>query len=403
MRVAVLGGGLQGCCVALALVQRGLAVTLYEGGSTLLAGAATASEGKIHLGYVYASDRSLATARTMLRGALSFMPLVRSYLDFDAPLAPSQPFLYAVHRDSQVKTEEFTRYLEAVHQLVLQDPRQDRYFGIDLHAPPRRLAQAELESRFDPEYVTSAFDTAEIAIDTVALAGAMRQRILFDPRIDVRTGQRITAVGDDGNRLRVRSVSGDTFDRHCDVFPVVVNTLWDGRLAIDARRNIRPGRPWLHRLKHGIRFTLADGDSLPSVTLVLGPFGDLVAYSEGPFYLSWYPACMTGHSKALKPPPWQPEPGEPLCSKIIRESFAAMGAIVPQLQRVRPEHVTVKAGVIVAWGSTDIDDHASELHRRSEIGVHSYGKYHSIDPGKFTMAPHFAEVCVDRILSGSAQ
>ena len=72
--------------------------------------------------------------------------------------------------------------------------------------------------------------------------------------------------------------------------------------------------------------------------------------------------------------------------------------IVPQLRSVRPQDIAVRAGVIVAWGSTDIDDRASELHRRNEIGVHSYDRYHSIDPGKFTMAPQFARICVDRIV-----
>ena len=75
MGVAILGGGFQGCCAAIELAMRGTRVTLYERNSTLLAGAATANEGKIHLGYTYASDRSLTTARTLLRGALSFAPL----------------------------------------------------------------------------------------------------------------------------------------------------------------------------------------------------------------------------------------------------------------------------------------------------------------------------------------
>ena len=110
MSVAVLGGGLQGCCAALELAIRGTRVTLYERNSTLLAGAATANEGKIHLGYTYASDRSLTTARTLLRGALSFAPLVQRYLDADVPLVASEPFVYAVHRDSQVKYEEFATY-----------------------------------------------------------------------------------------------------------------------------------------------------------------------------------------------------------------------------------------------------------------------------------------------------
>jgi FAD dependent oxidoreductase len=402
MHVAILGGGFQGCCTAVALAKRGTRVTLYDRNSTLLAGAATANEGKIHLGYVFGSDRSLATARTLLRGALSFAPLVQRYLDVDVPLAASEPFVYAVHRDSQVKVEDFATYLDATHDLVAAAPARDSYFGIDLGAAPRRLTQAALESLFDPTYVRAAFDTSEIAIDSVAMAGAMRRRIAEDPRIDVRTGRKITAVEDYGDHLRVRSAGIDANDADSDTFTCVVNALWDGRLAIDATRGIHPGRKWIHRFKHGIRFRLTDAATLPSVTIVLGPFGDLVAYGDGSFYVSWYPACMMAHSKALAPPSWQAEPDDLVRAGILTESFAAMGAIVPKLRSVRPKDITVRGGAIVAWGFTDIDDHASELHRRYEIGVHSHGSYHSIDSGKLTMAPHFAEVCADRILSKPA-
>jgi hypothetical protein len=200
----------------------------------------------------------------------------------------------------------------------------------------------------------------------------------------------------------VRSIGADSDDAESDVFSSVVNSLWDGRLAIDATRGVHPGRKWIHRFKHGIRFRLPDTVTLPSVTIVLGPFGDVVAYGNGSYYISWYPACMTAHSEALAPPAWRAEPDDPCLSRIVTKSFAAMGAIVPQLHSVRPQNITVRAGVIVAWGSTDIDDRASELHRRHDIGVHSYGGYHSIDPGKLTMAPYFAEVCADRILLKSA-
>jgi FAD dependent oxidoreductase len=401
MRVAILGGGFQGCCAALELAMRGIRVTLYERNSTLLAGAASASEGKIHLGYTYAADFSLATARTLLRGALSFAPLMQHYLDADVPLAASKPFVYAVHRDSQVKVEDFARYLYVTHSLVDAAAGRDSYFGIDLTAAPQRLTQAALESRFDPAYITAAFDTPEIAIDTIAMAMSMRRRITEDPRIDVRTSRKITAVEDDGDHLRVHSTGTNSDGADNDTFISVVNALWDGRLAIDATRDVHPGRKWIHRFKHGIRFRLTDTANLPSVTIVLGPFGDLVAYGDGSYYISWYPACMTAHSEALAPPAWQVVPADPCISRIATKSFAAMGAIVPQLHSVRPQNITVRAGVIVAWGSTDIDDRASELHRRYDIGVHSYGDYHSIDPGKLTMAPHFARVCADRILSKS--
>jgi hypothetical protein len=65
------------------------------------------------------------------------------------------------------------------------------------------------------------------------------------------------------------------------------------------------------------------------------------------------------------------------------------------------EDVTVKGGVIVAWGATDIYDPASELHRRFEIGVTSTGGFHSVDPGKLTMAPYFADICATRIAGDS--
>ena len=49
MDVGVLGGGLQGCCVALALAERGAKVTLFDKNSELLSRAAVANEGKTHL------------------------------------------------------------------------------------------------------------------------------------------------------------------------------------------------------------------------------------------------------------------------------------------------------------------------------------------------------------------
>ena len=163
--------------------------------------------------------------------------------------------------------------------------------------------------------MTAAFDTGEIAIDAVAMAMSIRRRIAEDPRIDVRTSRKVTNVDDDGARLRVHSTGVNSGDPDRELFSGVVNALWDGRLAIDAMRGVHPGRKWIYRFKHGIRFRLAETATLPSVTIVLGPFGDLVAYGGGLYYLSWYPACMTAHSDALVPPDWRAQPDEPCLVK----------------------------------------------------------------------------------------
>jgi glycine/D-amino acid oxidase-like deaminating enzyme len=80
MHVGVLGGGLQGCCAALALADRAANVTLFDKNDALLSRAAVANEGKIHLGYMYAGDPTLSTAKTMMAGALAFAPFFERHL-----------------------------------------------------------------------------------------------------------------------------------------------------------------------------------------------------------------------------------------------------------------------------------------------------------------------------------
>src|SRR5687767_3512683 len=76
MRVAVLGAGIMGCSAALCLAQRGARVTLLDAAAQPCTGASRWNEGKIHLGYLYAADPSMATARRVLDGGLAFKPLI---------------------------------------------------------------------------------------------------------------------------------------------------------------------------------------------------------------------------------------------------------------------------------------------------------------------------------------
>jgi len=77
MRVAVLGGGLQGACIAMELASAGISVDLYDKNDRCMSQASAQNEGKIHLGYVFANDRSLRTARTVIKGAVTFASLMR--------------------------------------------------------------------------------------------------------------------------------------------------------------------------------------------------------------------------------------------------------------------------------------------------------------------------------------
>lgn len=399
MRVGVLGGGLQGCCTALALAERGLEVTLYDRNERLLSRAAVANEGKIHLGYMYAGDPTLATAKTMIAGALAFGPFLERHLARPASsFAVSQPAAYVIHRDGQRPVTDISTYLHAVNELVVEAANgRNTYFGRELSRQLRTWPDVERKTTFDPEVALAAFDTPEIAVNPVALANAVRACVDAQPRIEVKTRRDVLAVVPKDDRIEV--VTAD--DQTADGFDHVVNALWDGRIAIDAAAGLQVHRPWIHRLKYGVSFRLpGDAPTPPSATIVLGPFGEVVSYGGGLIYLTWYPACLQAISRDIAPPDWETYPPEPLRSQIVGETVAALAAIVPCLRDLDAEtlpELTVKGGAIVAWGETDIYDPASELHRRYEIGVTSHSRFHSIDPGKLTMAPYFADVCAERI------
>ena len=55
------------------------------------------------------------------------------------------------------------------------------------------------------------------------------------------------------------------------------------------------------------------------------------------------------------------------------------------------------AGIIFCWGATDIDDPESELHSRHAAGVYAHDGYFSVNTGKFTTAPLFADQLLDMV------
>ncbi len=402
MHVGVLGGGLQGCCIALALAERGLKVTLFDRNDALLSRTAVANEGKIHLGYMYAGDATLSTAKTMMTGAFAFAPFFERHLGRPAQfLAVSDPATYVVHRDSQHSVQAVSAYLSTVHALIVEyaQTRGGAYFGKKLPAALRPWSAAEIDAEFDSAIALAAFGSPEVAIDPVDLAGHLRQAVAAQPKIEIQCNRNVVAAEQEDRAILV--VSDGPQGRSRDRFDHVVNALWDGRLALNETAGLQTNRPWLHRLKYGVSFRLPDNmRAPPSATFISGPFGEVVSYADRLTYLTWYPACMQAVSTAVTPPDWPNYPPEPLRSRVLAETLRALSDIMPSLRGLDADSLPearVKGGVIVAWGETDIYDPHSELHRRYEIGVTSSGRFHSVDPGKLTMAPYFAELCAERI------
>lgn len=401
--VLILGAGLQGTGVALELARRGIPVTLLDRDEAPMNRASLRNEGKIHLGFIYANDRSLATAFLQLDGALVFRRTLARWIERDADwLSLSTPFYYLVARDSVVAPDALARHYAAVEErsrrLFERDAELD-YLGEQPDRLVRPLAQDELAAFFDPARFAAGFATAERAIDTEPLAMCLRRAVAASPQVTFLASHAARTIAEERNGFWVE---GDAVDGAWRIHAnQVVNATWEGRVVLDRQLGIPPPANLLHRLKYRVIATLPrELHMAPSVTMVLGRYGDVVVRRDGTAYLSWYPAGLRGWSHDVEPPAaWTPacrgEVPLGLAQEIAAEILAGIDDWFPGIARCEPR--LVDAGAIVALGRSDVDDAASALHDRSRIGVTSRGGYHSVDPGKLTTAPLFALEAADRV------
>ena len=401
MRIAVLGAGLTGVLSALELSESGHHVDLYDRADLPMTGASLNCEGKIHHGYVYALDQTLETARTMIRGAACFRELTARWVgDHFFEEHSSSPFTYAVPADSMLSVEQVRHHFASLSEYVEE---LDPLGGAPRERPAgwRQLDGRELSSMFDPTQVQAAFGTQEQAVDTEALAIALRAAVRQASRLTPRMRSEVLSLERTRSSIQVHGKAESS--PFVESYDAVVNALWEQRLFIDATLGLDAGRPVMHRFKVGL-FTRAPDivQSLPSVTLILGSYGDTVGFRDNA-YVSWYPAGLVHQECALRPSITTAVIDDDRRREIITRTIDNLQRLMPERAaclRDEPGLWILKGGFITAWGDSGIERRDSELHQRHAIGVHSSDNYHSIDTGKLTMAPLLAHTVTRRINAG---
>lgn len=400
MRIAILGAGNTGTCAALELASRGYDVDLYDESEGPIRRASFHNEGKVHVGILYAKDRSLRTAELMIRGAFAFAPLLDRWIGFDRDrIQVSTPFYYAVHQGTMVSVDALKAHYGACQRLFADEQRAsgERYLGIESRLAIEELSAREMESMLSPEHFVTMFRTSERAVDPRTIAALLRDAAASNPRIHGVWRARVTAVQrkDDGCLAVSFTKDGEAY---VESYDQVANALWHGRLAIDATMGLGQDHPWMYRYKFANRVFVPLNGEIPSITCVLGPFGDIVNYGRNGLFLSWYPEGMIGVSHAIEPRDWERELTPERREEVFRRSLAEWIHRCPALGSLQFRDVDAGGGVIFAWGNTGVDDPASMLHERYEIGVHSCGNYHSVNTGKYTMTPWMGMKTAERIL-----
>ena len=397
-RVAVLGAGIMGCCVALLLARRGVPVDLFDEADQPFAGASRWNEGKIHLGYIYAADPSLRTAEHVLPGSLRFRPLVESLLGLSLAGVTSQADdIYLCHRHSVVPPDAMADYVARVNERVRAHPDARHYLQDARHSRARQLSAAELAAVTDSPDIVAGFQVPERSVATLWLADQFVAAVMAEPRITLHRHTRVTAarpLGAHDDGLWQVEAGATRFGP----YQHVVNALWQGRLAVDQSAGLAPQGVWSHRYRQSLFLHTSQALSTPCVVIATGPFGDIKNYNGRDFYLSWYPAGLRMDSSDLSPPPVSAldMPPDATLTQQILDHLQAQLPWVAQI-RAHADHMAIGGGWVFAAGRGALSDPSSGLHRRSDYGVLRRGSYVSVDTGKYSTAPWQAQALVDSL------
>jgi len=424
--VGVLGAGIMGCCLALELAQQGFNIDLIDQAPAPMQGASLHNEGKLHLGFVYAKDPSRTSHLLMLRGSLAFSRILERLTGCSAAeFLPSQPFYYFIPRDSQLALNEIHDYFQVVDEDIQDEIQRsgDSYLG-------RKITRFfELNSRdvhanlFSPDQTLGSFRTEEVSVSPAAVADILTQAVKDHHNIQfIGNTEILGAELLNAGEIRIDYQHKKTISSM--IYSCVANCLWDGKLNIDRSIGFPDTGAWISRYKATINLSVPviNTNNIPSATGILGSYGDVVNHGNGQYYLSWYPLCKMAQSvnqdgrllhDQIHPAAFSrflqkatlkfPSISKSLASMIHQDFFienlSALAAFIPALEDLLDKRSTFElgGGVILARGSSDIDDPESYLHQRSEIGPTVFHNYLSIDTGKYCTAPMFAVQAAEMI------
>ena len=346
-RIAVVGAGIFGCTVALALAEAGARVSVFERLREILGGASGNNQNRLHLGFHY--PRSIETARQSDRG---YGPFVAA---FPGAIARGYPNAYFIADEGSRTTAE--------HYLA---------FCACLEQPFTPIAPADFTAT-EVRGCSTGILCDERVYDTALLADAFRTRLAREGGIELCCGADVTTLEATARGYRV--------------------VVADGPVAGDFDAVINCAYADINRLSRGLSFAIADNQyeytAVPIVELDLPPFGATIM--DGPFagLLPWgrtrqfllYHVVHTVIATEIAPvldPAWRDPATAPLARCDRASVFAtirdAAAVYLPALRRAR------LAGFLEGPRMV-LKDHDDDDARPSLVTDHGHG-YLTVYSGK---------------------
>jgi len=391
-KALVLGGGIQGCCIALMLEKHGYEVNIVDKSKDIFNRASLNQQGKIHLGFNWGMDSSLKTGKKLLLDALYFAPYLEYLLDkkINWEKLKSINFNALVAKDSLLSSDKIEIYFQTL-QTIYQDYMKNEKLTYLGERPKRLFQKTSLPKQLNPDFFQDCFATEEAAIHTQSFKKIIKEKI-HSGNISLYLNQLVTGAKRTSHGFIIETCSEDKSVQQLES-DVVFNCLWEDKMTLDKKMGVEVEKGFNLRLRYGIMMkTPSCLQEISSFVTIQGPYGDFVNYPESnQVFFSWYPSSMKGMViDQSMPPSWEEvcegHISDTLRQSLLNENFNNFHRLIPALTEF--EDSTVMAGVIMANGYHDIHDTNSKLHERSEFPITQNDGYFSINTGKFTSAPH---------------
>jgi glycine/D-amino acid oxidase-like deaminating enzyme len=392
-----------GSSVALFLARQGFQVTLFDRARQPFDGASGWNQGRINLGYLYAADSSLGTARQFLAGGLLFRDIVQELLGGPLAGVTTTDEVFLLHRDSVVSHAAIDTYFRRVTELVRGHPDAGRYLDDAARRGATPIGVKELAGGATQEggAIAAAWRIPERSVSSRWLARRFIAAIAAEPRIELRMGLRIDAVrapeaGALEGPFRIATEAGED-----GPYTIVVNALWDGRCLIDQGLGLAPAPEISHRYRYALFAHTARPVPQDSAVIGTGPFGEVKAYGERDFCLSWYPASLAAEGQDPAPPP-VPSLDDAAREALVSRIVDGLAEHLPAIRQVvdQAASLDLHGGWIFAQSRGSLSDPSASIHRRDRFGIRRSGRYVSVDTGQFSTAPWMAREIAAMFRSG---
>jgi hypothetical protein len=400
LRVGIIGAGIMGCCAALYLARRGVHSVLIDKNESPLCGASRWNEGKIHLGFLYAGDPSLRTAKEVLTPGLLFRSCMESLIGTELAGVTRSNDLFLVHKNSVVDVQQVDRYYRRLATLIRSNPYARKYLTDVSSCEFDVLDKDTLDSLANADLIQGGFAVPERSVSTNWLADQLVRTVESEPRVEFLGSTEVTGA------RRGRSHGREWFEVKFRIgglerFDYVINASWEDLTRIDRSIGIHGDYFWSHRYRVSLFVTTHSPVDVPSAVICAGPFGDIKNYDGIRFYVSWYPSGLIHSSEDIDPPN-APVLESHRKAQIVQDVFDNLGRCIPNVRAVQEQasQIDVEGGWVFAKGRGRLSDPNATLHQRDKIGIHQSGNWLSVDTGKYSVAPWLASQVVDRILPG---